>query len=647
MKNQRPGRWVLVCVLPACMFAQLAGCRPIPIATESPVPLAATEEVTPAETETIQTNEAIKFRGLAHEPIPDERYYRLLKEGYGANSTAITHWIEIGYDKGGVFDDVRTNPQDTLDAIDAAHKAGLHVFLQLYPEFFKQSYWEETGEIGPYNNHAPAIDPLTGELMPAELERGPMADMEGFTKAYNEMALKWARLAEEHDVELFAPSCEMNLFLGWEKAAQWWQDILIPLRENYSGELVQKGEISWEKYGHEHGNLSYFEHFKGWDYVNTDFFGEKETPEEYRGLIHETMGYLQELKQRYGAKGIILTEIGTPEDSEMYKKKATSAHEVRIAYWSILFEETQGLIDGYYFWPWDGQEPPEDELAKFDSGYSILALNYFDTPDEQKQAFLNIHAAIRGMDEIRYYWKATGEDPLGISALEKVIGTLKEAYLAGEDYPAIAADAADLTQRITDTLALVIPYSDILNVRDWLKSTGQDDLWAGETLDPLLQKIEEETQNGNPGGAVDFADEARQMLGFYYQDAEGDAPGGVQDLKSVYMTVKDERLIVLFAVYGDATQGSYSVEADTNVDGERDVIWFLKCSQNSASAIRFSGGAVVNANPPNRFVCGAEVARMEVAGVSLPVSLRPTSDLPQQGGNPQFDELIMQRVTLE
>ncbi len=647
MQNQHPGRSVLVCALLVCLFSQLTGCKTAGVATETPSPLPATEAVSPVPTETVRTNESIKFRGIAHEAMTDESYYHMLKEGYGANSTAITHWIEIGYDKGGVFDDVRNNPQDTLDAIDAAHKAGLHVFLQLYPEFFKQSYWEETGEIGPYNNHSPAIDPLTGELMPAELERGPMPDIEGFTKAYNEIVLKWAKLAEEHGVELFAPSCEMNLFLGWEKAAQWWQDILIPLHENYSGELVQKGEIAWEKYGHERGDLSYFDHFKGWDYINTDFFGEDETPEEYRGLIHETMNYLQELKKRHGAKGIILTEIGTPEDSEMYKKKATSSHEVRIAYWSILFEETRGLVDGYYFWSWDGQEPPEEDSAKFDSGYSILALNFFDTPEEQKQAYLKIHEAIRGMDEIRYYWKDTGEDPLGLSAFEEKIASLKEAYLKGEDYPSISAEAADLTQRITDTLALVIPYSDILNVRDWLKSAGQDDLWEAESLDPLLQKIEEETKNGNPGNAVQLAEEARQKLGLFYNDTQGDAPGGVQDLKSVYMTVKDGRLIVLFAVYGDATQGSYSVEADTNVDGERDVIWFLKCSQSSVSAIRFSGGAVVNARPPDRFVCSPEVARVEVSGVNLPVSLRPTSDLPQQGGNPQFDELIMQRVTLE
>jgi hypothetical protein len=647
MNNNSSPRYTLSILLLFLLTLEITGCNAAPTMNATEILSTPSIKPTPTELETIRYNENIKFRGIAHEPIPDRRYYDLLANDYGVNSIAITHWIEIGFDKGGVFDYARTNPQDTLDAIDAAHQAGLHVFLQLYPEFFKQSYWEETGEIGPYNNHSPAIDPLTGELMPAELERGPMPDLNEFTKAYNEIVMKWARLAEEHEVELFAPSCEMNLFLGWENSAMWWQDILIPLRGTYTGELVQKGEISWEKYGHENGDLSYFDHFKGWDYVNTDFLGEKETPEEYRELIHQTMGYLQELKQRFGAKGIILTEIGTPEDSEMYKKKATSSHEVRIAYWSILFEETQGLIDGYYFWPWDGQEPPENNSEKFNSGYSILALNYFDTPKDQIQAFLKIHEAIRDMDEIHYYWKNTAEDPLGITNLELEINTLKGAYLKGEDYPGILANAEELVQRISDTLALVIPYSDIVNVHDWLKSTGQDDLWKGETFDPLMQKIEEETQNGSPASALLYTNEARQLLGFYYADAEGDAPAGVQDLKSVYITIEDNRLIVLFAVYGDATQGSYSVEADTNMDGERDVIWFLKCQKNSASAIRFSGGGVINANPPDRIFCDPKVARLEVAGVNTPVSIRPTSDIPQQDGNPQFDEIIMQRVTLE
>jgi hypothetical protein len=118
-------------------------------------------------------------------PIVQSRSGAMSMNGYRtsisiSSSSEIIPWVEIGYDSGGIFDNIRIKPEDTLAAIDADHTTGLYVYLRICPEWFNQDYWEKPGEISPYDNHGLETDLLTGEMMPGVGQREPVADVTGF-----------------------------------------------------------------------------------------------------------------------------------------------------------------------------------------------------------------------------------------------------------------------------------------------------------------------------------------------------------------------------------------------------------------------------------------------------------------------------------
>jgi len=84
--------------------------------------------------------------------------------------------------------------------------------------------------------------------------------------------------------------------------------------------------------------------------------GSCEKFECYRLYIRTLIGFLKELKEKYGAKGIILgSEVGLPEQilaDEL--KKGTKPKEFIEKAWGILFNESKGKVDGYFFFPWKG-----------------------------------------------------------------------------------------------------------------------------------------------------------------------------------------------------------------------------------------------------------------------------------------------------
>ena len=202
-----------------------------------------------------------------------------------------------------------------------------------------------------------------------ELEHGPFKDQEGFLRNATEKVLEIAQFAEEEGVDMLSPWCEMNIFVGWGNSKRWAQEILPKIREVYSGMIAPpKGEITWSKYGLEdEGNLSYW-NFSGYDWVWADVFdndyhtdgldGSSKSYEDYRRYIRKLLEYLEKLKNESGARGIILgSEIGLPEQFLAEEvKHGEKLEDVVERVWKILFEETYQKVDGYFFYPWRGEQ---------------------------------------------------------------------------------------------------------------------------------------------------------------------------------------------------------------------------------------------------------------------------------------------------
>jgi len=305
---------------------------------------------------------AISIRGFFAGRV-DPSFSQSLQEAkeIGANYAQIVYWVEV-LKNGSILPDQYCpngwSKKATIDRILRTHDAGLKVYLQIYPEFY-----------GTFGAHA------------GELEMGPVTDQSLFMEDMEKVALEWAKIGGDLHLELFSPACELNVFLSWDNNMKWHREILPKLREVYHGEIVQKGELVWEKYKlYPKGDLSLYDHYADWDYVNSDIFesvNSTQSFEDYRAYVNTTIHNLLLLKEKHNAKGILLGEIGIPESERAIFHFRTlhglNLEEYRFMFWKILFEEAIGKVDGFFFWGWD-EYPSASELIK--SYYKGLGENY-------------------------------------------------------------------------------------------------------------------------------------------------------------------------------------------------------------------------------------------------------------------------------
>ena len=318
--------------------------------------------------EELMPNEGIEIRGLDIQ-VHDRDGIKIAKE-VGANWVGIMYFLEVDWDTGEIFEPEWGSREMVRERIREAKELGLKVLLQVYPEYYIEG-------APPGYSHA------------VELQHGPFEDQEGFLENATKIVLEIARFAEEEGVDMFSPWCEMNIFVDWNHSKEWAREILPKVREVYSGLVAPpKGEITWSKYGLENeGDLSYW-NFTGYDYVWADVFdsdyhtnglhGSSKSYEDYRKYIRTLLGYLEELKNRSGAKGIILgSEVGLPEQFLAERvKEGEKIEEVVEKAWRILFEETYGKVDGYFFYPWRGEQHLATNLS-FEANFSEFLKQFY------------------------------------------------------------------------------------------------------------------------------------------------------------------------------------------------------------------------------------------------------------------------------
>lgn len=174
-------------------------------------------------------------------------------------------------------------------------------------------------------------------------------------EALNSRIVEYAILAEEYDVELFAPMNEPEKIL--ENIGKWRQEILLKIKEVYHGDIVWKGtgpglpnkartsRIAEQPPGD----------FSGYDYIGFSLMfipKERLTPEEqlnyadmltledYSQHVENAIDYELALAERDGVKGVIITEFG------IYDKGLLSEEEIARTY-EIVLEKGKDKVVGF------------------------------------------------------------------------------------------------------------------------------------------------------------------------------------------------------------------------------------------------------------------------------------------------------------
>ncbi|MHB1002606.1 MAG: hypothetical protein ACYC1B_02115 [Thermoleophilia bacterium] len=132
-----------------------------------------------------------------------------------------------------------------------------------------------------------------------------------------EEALEWSIIAEETQVELFAPLSRCNLALGTEACRAWLQEVLPGVREHYQGPLAAKvvADLNAPVPGVQHA----FEllDYRGYDYLVIEIrpWGHIYQEERFRAYVTEVLDRAETIVARDGLQGVIIGDLRLPRNS--------------------------------------------------------------------------------------------------------------------------------------------------------------------------------------------------------------------------------------------------------------------------------------------------------------------------------------------
>jgi len=152
-------------------------------------------------------------------------------------------------------------------------------------------------------------------------------------EAWNSRVVELAKLAEEHEVEFFAPMNEPEVLFGPSASADWGQDILPKIKEVYSGKIIWKGGAPGDIQP-EHGPLNRT-NFSGYDYFGfTLGVGSgPNTLEMFSQNVDHELDTMLGLAERDNCEGVMITEFygrlpARWEGRAWNEEKEARAHEI-------------------------------------------------------------------------------------------------------------------------------------------------------------------------------------------------------------------------------------------------------------------------------------------------------------------------------
>jgi hypothetical protein len=164
-------------------------------------------------------------------------------------------------------------------------------------------------------------------------------------EVWNSQVIEYAKLAEEHQVEFFAPMNEPEVLFGPSASATWGQEILPKIREVYHGKVIWKGGAAGDiepPPGQPGPN------FSGYDYVGFTIGAGSgtQTLEDFSQRVDYWLETILEYAERGNCEGVMITEFfgklpGKWEEFAWTEEKEAKAHE-------IVLEKAKGKVYGFF-----------------------------------------------------------------------------------------------------------------------------------------------------------------------------------------------------------------------------------------------------------------------------------------------------------
>ena len=237
-------------------------------------------------------------------------------------------------------DNVTTPDAQLTGVIDQAHQLGLKVFLFpiLCLEERKGKEWR--GDLKP-------VDPVT------------------WWKSYNHFTLSYAKLAQEHGVELYSVGSEL---CSQEPNNREWRRLIKEVRDVYRGKLLYSA--NWDHYQ----KIGFW---RDLDFLGLN--GYYKLASHHNPTLNELIARWNQIREKlihwqdlYN-RPIILTELGYPsmdgasEGPWDYSRQAkidleeqALCYEAFFRVWGIRNQSSDKRLGGVYFWNWYGDGGPED-----------------------------------------------------------------------------------------------------------------------------------------------------------------------------------------------------------------------------------------------------------------------------------------------
>ncbi len=171
-----------------------------------------------------------------------------------------------------------------------------------------------------------------------------------------EDVLKWAGVAEEHQVELFSPLDRYNKVLGTEAANRWSREVLPAVREAFGGELVASVVPDLDG-PPAPGSPHDFEEldFSGYDYLMIHIFpqGEEYDSQAFQVYVDELLQRAGGVAARDGLKGIMVSFGGWRQPEGMDPVDGPLlGDEGQAAAATIVLSAAISRSSGVFFYGW-------------------------------------------------------------------------------------------------------------------------------------------------------------------------------------------------------------------------------------------------------------------------------------------------------
>ncbi|MCD6194740.1 hypothetical protein J7K05_00835, partial [bacterium] len=185
---------------------------------------------------------------------------------------------------------------------------------------------------------------------------------DNFIAQFPDYVQKWAKIAEEYQVEIFCPLNEPNFALRGRES-EWAQKILPIVRQAYTGNVVLKvADVGLEGAD-----------FSGYDYAAFDVYAEDLT--EWQMRLPEVLRRAEEVKSKYNLKGVYFGETGAityRDPNDPLLAGGVFTEEEQAQFFEIFFQNVWDKVSGAFVMAWakSSQSPynirnkPAEEVVK-------------------------------------------------------------------------------------------------------------------------------------------------------------------------------------------------------------------------------------------------------------------------------------------